>query len=116
MLTIYKASAGSGKTYNLALTYIRHLLTDPYAPVHRIRPYKGTPVRNHRSILAITFTNAATEEMKTRIIKRLAQLAVDPTESDYYSTLNGDGPDSFKVDPAVLKAAAAHALSELLYY
>lgn len=115
MLTIYKASAGSGKTYNLALTYIRHLLTDPSAPVHSLRPYKGAAVRNHRSILAITFTNAATEEMKTRIIKRLAQLAENPAESDYYNTLNGTGADSFKVEPEVLKAAAAHALSELLY-
>ena len=115
MLTIYKASAGSGKTYNLALTYIRHLLSDPTASAPRLRPYKGMAARNHRSIMAITFTNAATEEMKTRIIKRLAQLADDPLKSDYYAALNGSDPQAFKVEPEALRAAAAHALSELLY-
>ena len=50
MIKILKASAGSGKTYNLAREYIRLLLTkkDPQA---------------YRHILAVTFTNKATDEM-----------------------------------------------------
>lgn len=111
MLTIYKASAGSGKTYNLALSYIRHLLGYRTGTDGHIRPYKGDTARNHRSILAITFTNAATEEMKTRIVKRLAQLAQDPASSDYIQNLT----DLFGVDADVIRQAARHALSELLY-
>ena len=61
MLTIYQASAGSGKTYTLAKRYISLLLSQrqPHA---------------HRSILAVTFTHKATNEMKSRIIKELHAL------------------------------------------
>ncbi len=59
-LTIYKASAGSGKTYTLAFEYLLHLIRNPYA---------------YRRILAVTFTNKATAEMKTRIINELFHLA-----------------------------------------
>ena len=59
-LLIYKASAGSGKTYTLTQEYMRHLL----------KP--GTSVSR---ILAITFTNAATADMKRKILETLAQIA-----------------------------------------
>ena len=70
MLKIMKASAGSGKTYNLAKTYISLLLEtdDRYAYKH---------------ILAVTFTNKATEEMKSRILKELHILALTPDKSPY---------------------------------
>ena len=70
MIKILKASAGSGKTYNLAKTYIRLLLKneDPHA---------------YRHILAVTFTNKATDEMKNRILKELHQLSTDPGKSKY---------------------------------
>lgn len=55
-LTVYTASAGSGKTFTLAVEYIKLLITDPY---------------NYRKILAVTFTNKATEEMKMRILSQL---------------------------------------------
>ena len=72
MITIAKASAGSGKTYTLAKTYISLLLKskEPYA---------------YRHILAVTFTNKATGEMKARILRELDILAHVPTESDYFS-------------------------------
>jgi len=60
-LTIYRASAGSGKTYTLAREYIRLLL-------HNADDY--------RRILAVTFTNKATEEMKSRIIRDLYRLTI----------------------------------------
>ena len=71
MLKIMKASAGSGKTYNLAKKYITLLLQndDRYA---------------YRHILAVTFTNKATEEMKSRIMKELHILATAPADSDYH--------------------------------
>ena len=55
-LTIYKASAGSGKTFTLSVAYIKLLIVDPTA---------------YRSTLAVTFTNKATGEMKTRILSQL---------------------------------------------
>ena len=55
-LTVYKASAGSGKTFTLAVEYIKLLVRNP---------------QNYRSILAVTFTNKATEEMKMRILTHL---------------------------------------------
>ena len=57
MIKILKASAGSGKTYNLAETYIRLLLSDEDPTAYR-------------HILAVTFTNKATDEMKRRILKQ----------------------------------------------
>ena len=62
MLNIYRASAGSGKTYRLTQDYIQ-LLFDPKRE------------RVHRHILAVTFTNKATDEMKSRILKELHALA-----------------------------------------
>lgn len=70
MIEILKASAGSGKTYNLARKYISLLLRnkDRYA---------------YRHILAVTFTNKATDEMKSRILRELHIMAVDPHSSKY---------------------------------
>ncbi len=73
MLSIYKASAGSGKTFTLAYEYIKLLLG------HRKNDGKYTlRSRNgdkHRNILAITFTNKATEVMKERIVQELSALS-----------------------------------------
>ena len=55
-LTVYKASAGSGKTFTLATQYMKLLVQNP---------------QNYRAILAVTFTNKATEEMKMRILSQL---------------------------------------------
>lgn len=55
-LTVYKASAGSGKTFTLAVEYIKLLVRNP---------------QSYRTILAVTFTNKATEEMKMRILSQL---------------------------------------------
>lgn len=60
MIQITTASAGSGKTYTLAQTYIRILLDK----------FEENP-RSYRNILAVTFTNKATAEMKDRILKEL---------------------------------------------
>ena len=73
MITIAKASAGSGKTYTLARTYISLLL----------QAYEQDPWP-YRHILAVTFTNKATGEMKARILKELDILAHDPASSDYF--------------------------------
>lgn len=74
MLTIHKASAGSGKTYALTYTYIKLLLGDK-DPMTGNYSLVKTAKGRHRAILAITFTNKATDEMKSRIIARLSELA-----------------------------------------
>ena len=78
MLTVYKASAGSGKTYTLAYEYIKLVLgcKDKTTGKYRLNL---NPQNAHHSILAITFTNKATEEMKRRIMKELAILAEVPS-------------------------------------
>src|SRR4051812_49274415 len=59
-LLIYAASAGSGKTFTLVNDYLALILG-----------HQGS----FRQILAITFTNKATAEMKNRIISELDKLA-----------------------------------------
>lgn len=71
-LTVYKASAGSGKTFTLALEYIKLLISDPM---------------NYRYTLAVTFTNKATEEMKTRILTELYGICNTLEDSDKYMGL-----------------------------
>jgi ATP-dependent exoDNAse (exonuclease V) beta subunit len=63
---IYNASAGSGKTYTLSKEYIKIVLNSPSNEAYR-------------KILAITFTNKAVEEMKSRIIFYLLQFSKDET-------------------------------------
>ncbi len=73
MLQVYRASAGSGKTFTLAYEYIKLLLGEKRQDAtYRLR---RNPEGAHRTILAITFTNKATEEMKRRIVHELAVLA-----------------------------------------
>ena len=55
-LTVYKASAGSGKTFTLAIQYIKTLIEQ-----------ESRHAYSH--ILAVTFTNKATAEMKDRILQ-----------------------------------------------
>ena len=70
-LTIYSASAGSGKTYALAGAYLEKLFKSRFS---------------YRRILAVTFTNKATAEMKNRILEELGNLA-DGKHSEYLQRL-----------------------------
>ena len=100
-LTIYKASAGSGKTFTIAAEYIALLL-------------EGGP-GSHRHILAVTFTNKATGEMKERILSSLERLAYPE---------RGDDPDfrqavrqrlTRRLTDEELRREALRALGELLH-
>ncbi len=68
MIEVYKASAGAGKTHRLTGEYIELLFAQPYAFKH---------------ILAVTFTNKATDEMKQRILQQLHLLSQPGAKSDY---------------------------------
>lgn len=97
MIEILKASAGSGKTHQLTKEYIRLLLTDKdrYA---------------YRHILAVTFTNKATDEMKSRILSELHTLSTDTMKSRYYKDFIGMFPDA-----DALKKASETILCNILH-
>lgn len=66
--SLYDASAGSGKTYTLVKEYLKIILLAPKPDAYR-------------NILAITFTNKAVHEMKSRVVESLSQFASDtPSE------------------------------------
>lgn len=111
MLIIHKASAGSGKTYTLTYQYIRLLLGEKNQNGH----YRLSSRSNrHRAILAITFTNKATEEMKRRIVLQLSLLAAAPSSNgkkcDYQDRLEKD----FNCSSEELRTHASKALKDLL--
>ena len=70
-LTVYKASAGSGKTFTLAVEYIALLLS-------------SVSNTEFHHTLAVTFTNKATAEMKDRILQQLYALAHNLPEGQVY--------------------------------
>jgi ATP-dependent exoDNAse (exonuclease V) beta subunit len=66
--SIYDASAGSGKTYTLVKEYLKIILVSKKPDAYR-------------NILAITFTNKAVHEMKSRVVESLSEFAkVQPSE------------------------------------
>lgn len=94
-LTIYKASAGSGKTFKLTEEYLHLLFKYP---------------ENYRRILAVTFTNKATAEMKNRILSELNKLAKG-IDSGYLQGLKS----KFKLSESEIKYKANQILSLLLH-
>lgn len=76
-LRILKASAGSGKTYSLTESYIRYCLDEKY----RLK---------YSNILAITFTNKASAEMKDRIVGLLFTLSKEPMKYPGIEKLQND--------------------------
>lgn len=94
-LSVYRASAGSGKTYALALGFIKHLVENPYA---------------YRRILAVTFTNKATREMKSRIVSELNKLATGE-QTTYLDILSA----SCRLSPEEIQVRAHKALNLILH-
>ncbi|WP_438710681.1 UvrD-helicase domain-containing protein [Aquimarina muelleri] len=72
--TIYNAAAGAGKTYTLVKMYLITLL-------------KGEFKDSYKNILAITFTNKAVAEMKTRILENLVGISTSNTPVKYQGLL-----------------------------
>lgn len=96
MIELITASAGSGKTYTLAKKYIGILL----------EAYIKDGSKNAREfehILAVTFTNKATAEMKDRILQELYILSRNPLLSDYYEDFCKSYDRKTVSDPATWK-------------
>ena len=97
MLTVYKASAGSGKTFTLTIEYIKMLVQNP---------------TSYKSILAVTFTNKATDEMKSRILSKLYGMWKQlPDSADYMSKVCAD----LDISPAIASKRAGEALHLLIH-
>ena len=96
-LTVYKASAGSGKTFTLATEYIRLIVENP---------------TSYRNILAVTFTNKATEEMKMRILSQLYGIWKGLSESDNYLKVI---VEKTGYAPKLIRERAGQGLSNLLH-
>lgn len=96
-LLVYKASAGSGKTFTLAVQYIRLLIEDPFA---------------YRHILAVTFTNKATAEMKARILEQLYGIANGLKSSESYLKVL-ESRTGYSEDR--IRKASAEALRNLIH-
>lgn len=110
--TVYKSSAGSGKTFTLVKEYLALALNDAQFPPQA-----------YKHILAITFTNKAAAEMKERISKALKELS----EEDY-TTISGGTKTllaalkehvklntSQQLDDAVIRKRAQHILTAILH-
>lgn len=96
-LTVYKASAGSGKTFTLATEYIKLVVENP---------------QSYRNILAVTFTNKATEEMKMRILSQLYGIWKQLPDSEKYLQVICE---KIGLDEAFVSERAGMALSNLLH-
>jgi ATP-dependent exoDNAse (exonuclease V) beta subunit len=96
-LLLYKASAGSGKTFTLAVEYIKRLIRNPQA---------------YRGILAVTFTNKATAEMKERILSQLYGISTgDPGSEAYLDRIQEDTG----YDKADIRERAGAALTHIIH-
>jgi ATP-dependent exoDNAse (exonuclease V) beta subunit len=102
-LKIYNASAGSGKTYTLVQEYLRIILHDKDA-------------LKFRSILAMTFTNKAANEMKTRVLEALINLSI-PSQKKTQSHLKflNDTAKNISIDPKLIEQRAVKILNKILH-
>lgn len=94
-LHVIKASAGSGKTHRLTGEYLHLLFSGP---------------QRYRHILAVTFTNKATDEMKSRIVQELHRLA-SGGDSSYLRDLTAD----FGLNEAQVRVGARSILENILH-
>lgn len=95
---VYKSSAGSGKTFTLIKEYLKICLStsDPFL---------------FSSILAITFTNKATYEMKERLISSLKELSLAGKES----TLKHILMEELNIDNSTLETRSKNVLTSILH-
>ena len=113
-IKVYKASAGSGKTYTLVYEYIRFLFQQSMVNGQQLTVNGQFLTFNlHRGILAVTFTNKSTAEMKERIVKALYELAKGE-RVDYVEKLREDIPALEGVDDAEIGRRAMALLTDIL--
>ncbi len=99
--TVYNAAAGAGKTYTLVKEYLITLL-------------KGEFKESYKNILAITFTNKAVAEMKTRVLENLVAIS-QPNTPEKYQNLIQELVVATKIEEQKLKRKAYNILRSILH-
>ena len=102
-LSVLNASAGSGKTHQLVLEYLSILLGDHGAK------------QKYKSIVAMTFTNKAAMEMKTRIIDTLDGIVHFDGSQEKIKSMINPLLELCKIDLTKLQGRCAKALGEILH-
>ena len=100
--TVYKSSAGSGKTYTLVKEYLNLIL-------------KSKRPDRYKHILAITFTNKAANEMKERVMSALHKLSIDSYNDDYDPKFFSDIQQYVDIDGDTLRERAGKVLDSILH-
>ncbi len=100
-LTVYNAAAGAGKTYTLVKEYLTTLLSGEYKEVYK-------------NILAITFTNKAVAEMKTRVLENLVAISDSQTPPKYKDLLSDLSIDT-GIPEQELKSKANRIIKSILH-
>lgn len=98
---VYKSSAGSGKTYTLVREYLTLALADS-----TIKPF------HYKKILALTFTNKAAAEMKSRILEALKDIYIQNSKS---LALTNSLCQTLNLSQFELQERAQSLLSEILH-
>lgn len=96
---IYRASAGTGKTYTLVKEFLKLLISNPQA---------------YQTILAITFTNKAAAEMKDRILNNLYGM-VEQSSNPKIVSMISDLERELEKNDLELQNAAKQALTNILH-
>ena len=99
--TIYDASAGSGKTYTLTKEYLKIL-------------FLASTDDAYKKILAITFTNKAVNEMKSRIVSSLYEFSIDTTSEKALELLK-DVSKETKLSTATLKDKSKAIIKNIIH-
>ncbi|MBO6023723.1 MAG: UvrD-helicase domain-containing protein [Bacteroidales bacterium] len=98
---VFQASAGAGKTFTLIKEYLKLCLVDQGA------------VANFRNILAITFTNAAANDMKAKIVKTLREI-IDSEEVGQ-SSMEAILIEELGISDAELKRNAQNLMTQIMH-
>lgn len=100
-LWVYRAAAGSGKTFTLVREYLRLALG-------------ARDVDGFRHILAITFTNKAASEMKLRVLQALSEFA-GKSHSQRFAVMFTQLQESLQLDEAALRNRSEQVLTAMLH-
>lgn len=103
MLSVYKSSAGSGKTYTLVREYLKLILVGETS--------------SYKEVLAITFTKKAAYEMKERILEQLeliADLNTENNNSDIYRYTKNLA-EELNLSVLVIKSKSGQILNHILH-
>lgn len=126
-LTVYSASAGSGKTYSLVKEFLLLLFLNHYAPhselsgSREVTEATGDPYFGFQGVLGVTFTKKATLELKQRILRELIRLskvkpgtAITGISKDVIKELSGLVGKTVKELSDDLPRLSKHAVKQIL--